>query len=456
MIMTKVLVITGSPKGVNSITLQTVLYIEKFYPGCEFEVMHAGQRIRMYEKDFSECAKKLEEAELILFCYPVYTFIVPSQLHRFIELMKENNIDCSGKYASQISTSKHFYDMTAHQFIQDNCDDLGLKFIRGLSADMDDLLSEKGQREALSWFDRVMWSMRNDCFEPVRYPVSSETYTGKDVSDDVNKKEIRRSGKVVIVTDYDENDSSYDSLRKMIRRFEKQCTRKTETVNLHDFPFAGGCLGCFRCASDGTCIYKDGFDSYLREHIQQSEAIVYAYRIQDHSMGYRFKMYDDRQFCNGHRTVTMGRPQGYLVSGALSREYNLQTIMEARAQVGGNVLCGAASDEYDPDREIDQLAASLEYAIGTHYSQPQNFWGVGGLKIFRDLIWQMQGLMKEDHRFYKEHGFYDFPQKKRGRMIGMYAVGAMMTSPKVQKKLGSKMTEGMLLPYRKVIEKASK
>lgn len=40
------------------------------------------------------------------------------------------------------------------------------------------------------------------------------------------------------------------------------------------------------------------------------------------------------------------------------------------------------------------------------------FLGVGGMKIFRDLIWMMQGMMKADHQFYKEHGIYDFPRKQ--------------------------------------------
>ena len=53
-------------------------------------------------------------------------------------------------------------------------------------------------------------------------------------------------------------------------------------------------------------------------------------------MGARFKMYDDRQFCNGHRTVTIGMPVGYLVSGCYSVEKNLQTIIEGRANVGQN------------------------------------------------------------------------------------------------------------------------
>ena len=79
---------------------------------------------------------------------------------------------------------------------------------------------------------------------------------------------------------------------------------------------------------------------------------------------------------------------------------------------------------------------------------------MGGLKIFRDLIYQMQGLMKADHKFYKQHGFYDFPQKKKGRIIGMYAVGALMQNETLRKKAGGKMTEGMTLPYRRILDRA--
>ena len=65
----------------------------------------------------------------------------------------------------------------------------------------------------------------------------------------------------------------------------------------------------------------------------------------------------------------------------------------------------------------------------------------------------MQGMMREDHRFYKKHGFYDFPQKKKGRIAGMYLVGAMMNSKTLSKKIGTNMTKGMLMPYKKVLEK---
>ena len=91
--------------------------------------------------------------------------------------------------------------------------------------------------------------------------------------------------------------------------------------------------------------------------------MIYAFSIKDHSMGARFKMYDDRQFCNGHRTVTIGMPVGYLISGDYSREFNPQMIVEGRASVGHNFLAGVATDEQDPDHAIVQLAANVQYAI---------------------------------------------------------------------------------------------
>ena len=456
-----ILVINGSPKGKYSITLQTVLYLEKCFPEHTFQVLHAGQRIRALEKDFSEAVKELETADLILFSYPVYTFIAPSQLHRFIELMKASGVPLAGKFVTQITTSKHFYDVTAHRYIQDNCQDMRMKFVKGLSADMDDLLTEKGQNEAKRFFKYVQWCMKKDSYEPLPKPLESAAHVKVHVPEkaattsdktkltDVSKKKAH-GNHVVIVTDCRSQD---DQLRDMIARFQKVLPLQSRVVNIREYPFIGGCLGCFNCAVSGKCIYKDGFDDFLRSDIQGGAAIIYAFTIQDHSMGAAFKQYDDRQFCNGHRTVTMGMPMGYLISGEYSKEFNLQMIIEGRAEVGGNFLAGVATDETDPDTAIDRLAKTLMYAIRHRYVQPQNFYGVGGMKIFRDLIYLMQGMMKADHQFYKQHGQYDFPQKKKGTLVKMYLVGALISSPKIKAKMGNKMNEGMLMPYKKLLEK---
>ena len=446
----KILVLNGSPAGKNSVTLQTVHYIKALFPEHTYEILHVGQQIRSMEKNFEACEKALLSAELILFAYPVYTFLVPSQLHRFIEIIKEKGTDISGKYATQLSTSKHFYDATAHRFIQDNCADLGLKYVRGLTADMDDILKEKGQREAEAFFRFVLWNMENGfAADP---SVQNAPFTPVPAAAAQSEAGKTKQGEVVIVADIPDADSP---LWAMVDRFRAKLQRKTRVVNIAEFPFSGGCLGCFNCASTGKCIYKDGFDAFLREQIQAAAATVFAYSVNGHSMGSTFKKYDDRQFCNGHRTVTMGKPVGYLVNGPLSREENVRLVMASRAEVGGNFLAGVACNETDPDGEIDRMAATLDYAIDTGYLPPADFYGVGGMKIFRDLIYQMQGLMRADHKFYKAHGFYkDFPQKHKPTIAAMYLVGGLMKNKKLSKKMGGKMTEFMVMPYQKAIEKA--
>lgn len=445
-----ILVINGSPKGKNSITLQTVNYLSILYPAHTFDILHAGQKIKSLERDFTPAAEALKRADMLLFCYPVYTFIAPYQLHRFIELIKESGVSLAGKSASQITTSKHFYDVTAHRYIEDNCHDLGLGYIRGLSADMDDLTTERGRREAQEFFEYLMFCAETRIFENRVYHCTEPRHIPVSIPKDGNAS---KPGDVVVLTNFTGDDIQ---LKRMIARFRAVMPRKTRVINIARYPFKGGCLGCFNCAVDGKCIYKDGFDTFLRERVQSAEAMVLAFSIKDHSMGASFKLYDDRQFCNGHRTVTMGMPMGYIISGNLSEEENVRTVIEARAEVGSNFLAGVAGDEVDPNKEIDALAEKLEYALEHKYVPPQNFYGVGGMKIFRDLIWQMQGMMKADHKFYKEHGQYDFPQKNCGRMLAMYLVGAMLASPTIKSRLGGKMTEGMLMPYTKVLDEARK
>ena len=160
----KILVLNGSPKGKNSITLQTIEYLKLKFPGHDWETLHVGQLIALYEKDFTKAKEAIEQAELILFSYPVYTFIAPYQLHRFVELMKAHHVDVAGKWASQVSTSKHFYDVTAHRYVMENAQDMGMKFVRGLSADMDDLTTVKGREEAEAFFRYLLWALENGCW----------------------------------------------------------------------------------------------------------------------------------------------------------------------------------------------------------------------------------------------------------------------------------------------------
>lgn len=266
------------------------------------------------------------------------------------------------------------------------------------------------------------------------------------------RKKNTRGTRVAIVTDCPLEEFSAENptsnLVQMIREFRRIYPNPTRVVNLREFHFNGGCLGCFKCAVTGKCAHKDGFDVFLREQIQSADATVYAFIIRDHSMGALFKMYDDRQFCNGHRTVTMGKPVGYIVDGNLEAEENLRMIMEARADVGHNFYAGAAASEMG----LRNLALTLDYALQHKLLLPQTFYGVGGRKIFRDLIYVMRGMMRADHKFYKKNGFYDdLPNRQVKKILMSQLLGLLMRNPKVV--ASGKMNEGMLRPYKDVMSR---
>jgi multimeric flavodoxin WrbA len=441
-----ILIVNGSPRARFSVTLQSCLYLEKRYAGHRFAYLNVGAGLDAFEKDMRPAAEAFARAGLIVFAYPVYAFLVPSQLLRFLELMRENALPLGEKYVTQLSTSRHFFDMTAHRFLEDNFHDLGMRVIHGLSADMEDLLTETGRQELESFFEYAVFCAENGVFEDRAPLPPPEAHTPYESC--IEPCEPREDWEAVIVGDLREGD---EGLRALIKDFSAACPGRTRFVNLADFPFRGGCLGCLRCTVSGKCVYHDGFDRFLREKVLSADAVVYAFTLRGHSMGARFKMYDDRQFCLGQRAVAEGKPVAYLVNGDLRNEENLRTVLQARADLSGSFLAGFASDA----EGIRAVSLRLGFALEKGYRPPRGFYGVGGRKLLRDLVWLTQGLRREEHRYYRSHGLYDFPQRRWGRMLRLRLLGALLRSRRLRRLLGDRLNEGMLAPYKKVIEKTS-
>ena len=56
----KICVINGSPKGKYSVTLQTLLFLEKKFKEHSFDVINVGQQIRMIEQDMTDVIKRID------------------------------------------------------------------------------------------------------------------------------------------------------------------------------------------------------------------------------------------------------------------------------------------------------------------------------------------------------------------------------------------------------------
>ena len=214
-----ILIINGSPAGDDSITLQTVRYLQLVFPGHEWKQLNVVKRLKALEKDFSEAKALLEEAELLLFAYPVYTFLAPAQLHSFVSLLKGSGVGLAGKTATQLTTSKHFYDVTAHEYIRENCADLGLRYLRGLSADMEDLLTEKGQAEAKAFFDRLLWAMERGLDETLPRSAAAP-FLPVPATVPPAEAALGNPKQVVVVADMGPEDAALSS---MVERFSLVC-----------------------------------------------------------------------------------------------------------------------------------------------------------------------------------------------------------------------------------------
>ncbi len=447
-----ILVLNGSPKTKQSTTLQTLRYLEQRNSNLHsFAFAHITPISRADQEAFVKVKQQIHEAELIVFSYPVYTFLLPYQLQRFIELLYQEGISLKGKYVTQFSTSKHFYDMTAHKYLEENALDLEAYYLQGLSADMEDLLEEKGQKEADAFFDKLIFDI--SIGKVMQKPKKETIPLVTPFQESGDKVEVTGDKKVVVVTNCQCQDQS---LSAMITEFIAVCPHSVVIANVREFGFKGGCIGCLQCAVTGDCFYKDGFQDYLRKDIQTADAIIYAFSIEHHYTHSSMKCYDDRQFCNGHRSVTHGMPVGYLISGNYKEEFNLQTLVEARSEVGQVYLTGVVTDEAEVNTasEIKKLALSLDYLLKHPMSKPANFYGVGGTKIFRDMVYLMQGMMKADHLYYKEHGIYDFPHNNKKKMLQMKVIGGLLNLPSVQKKMKGGLGQFIIVPYEKVVEGA--
>ena len=443
-----ILIVNGSPKGTNSITLQSMLYLEKTHTGEKFKYIHTHAGISMGEKDMESFRNELDEAELIIFSYPVYTFLVPYQLVRLIENLRKEGITLDGKWVTQFSTSKHFFDTTAHKYLEENLIDMNAKSIPGLSGDMEDLLTGKGRKELDDWAKMCFYRIENNIYEKREGITHQQTIPYTSSLPDTPKKEGK---KISIVTNASEDD---ESLLGMIKDFQRTLDRESVVYNIRNYPFRSGCLGCLGCARTGKCIIKDNFDDFLREKVQNASAVVYAFRIENHYTHSSMKCFDDREFCNGHRSVTAGTPTVYILGGDIGKEDNLRTLIEGRCQVGGNNLLSIVSESSPNTRnDIENAAKLLSFALDEKIVQSKNFLGVGGMKIFRDLIFETGGLMRKNDEFYKRNGLYkDLPHKRWKRRVLMKLVGLLMALPDSPKKR-KMMSDGMLAPYKHILEK---
>lgn len=455
----KIVVLNGSPKGISSVTMQYVLYLSKRFPQHYFSILHVCQDLKKIEAEGAAFRRVIDEvasADGVLWAFPLYVMLVHSSYKRFIELIAERNAAAAfrEKYAAVLSTSIRFYDHTAHNYLNAVCDDLGMRYVGGYSADMQDLLEEK-ERDRLALFARSFFDAierrapapRN--FDPLQ-PVRLDYRPGTPLS-----KVDFGARRVVVLTDARDEDAN---LRHMIERLQAGIMSRVEVINLNRVQIRGACLGCLQCAMENRCVFRDADDIHAlyTERLMPADVLVFAGTIRDRYLSAQWKLFFDRGFFNNHVPMFPGKQIGLLVSGPLRQIANLRQMLEGYVALQPANLAGIVTDECansaQVDGLIDGLARQLADGAAVGYIGPRNFLAVGAAKLFRDVVWKdLRVFFPCDHRYYREHGLYDFPRRSLKRRLGDGLLSLLLKLPRFRREFQRRIKTEMIKPLEKVV-----
>ena len=457
----KIVVLNGSPKGMTSVTMQYVLFLQKRYPQHELCILNICQEIRKLEEDedaFREVIETVRASEAVLWATPVYVLLVPGPYKRFIELVHERSAQAAfqGKYAAVLTTSVRFFDHTAHAYLHAVCDDLGMHYIGAYSAEMYDLVKpDEQQRLMFFWQDFLRATEERRPTQQVYSPVTTGTFrytTGED------SRTISTHGRrILVLADGEGVDAN---TQQMVQRFRGCFTEPVEVVDLHDIRMRGGCMGCLRCTFDNVCVYQDADD--IREVYRKlvaADVVIHAVTIRDRFLSARWKSLLDRGFYNNHVPILAGKQIGFLVSGPLSQLPKLREFLEAFVELGQANPLGIVTDECrdspELDRVLDAFARHTMDCVHAGYIHPMTFLGKGGRKVLRDEIWaSLRFVFPKDHQYYKQHGLYDFPRRSLKTSMTDAFFGLLLRIPFFRRQFQAKMREGMIRPLVNVVERA--
>ncbi len=456
----KIIVLNGSPKGITSVTMQYIRYMQWKFPQHEIKIINISQKHRKIERDenyFQEIIADVKSADGIIWAFPVYIYLVPSNYKRFIELIRERHAEDAfkDKYTIGLSTSKHFYDHTAHNYIHAICDDLNMRYVDFYSADMYDLNEEDKRKNFILFSEFFFEAIENEIHTSKSYlPVCQNV--NAYLPDETKEKLSINNKKIVLLTDCEKEQSN---LAGMIEKFRGIFIEEIELINLHDVDIKGPCLACIRCAYDNQCVYKDrdGYVEFYNTKLLNADIIVFAGAIKDRFLSSRWKLFLDRAFYFGHIPELWGKHFAFIVSGPLGQTFNIREIIYAYSEIHRSTLVDIITDEYEDSKEINRLLESLGKRLikfaEKKFVRPYTTRGVGGAKIFRDMMFsEYRYPFIADHKFYKKHGFYDY---KKPSFLQKF-LSLLSMSKGFRKYVDKEMDNLQLLPLKKLFKEIDK
>ncbi len=404
----KIVVLNGSPKGLDGFTGYYLQKMRKLFPDCQFVIFEIGKIINILEHNkalFKEIIEEISSGDGIIWASPVYIALVPSQYKKFIELVfsGESKNAFEKKFSATILVSIHFFDSLAGDYLHAVSDDLNMNYVGCFSLGSKDFRSAERMRNFRIFIGNFIKSIEEGFYLPKLYPVIEAFNFRYNCGQPIIKVSLNHKKAVILKDCSDQNGN----LSVMVDVLSKCFDGQIQIISISDLGIKNGCRGCFDCAYDGRCFYDpiDHFSDFYRKTIEPADIVVFAGKIIDRNISANWRMYFDRMFFKNHRPTLSGKQFGFIVSGRLSQAQNLRQFIESYGEIQGANLAGIITDESADSvlitNAIFKLARDLVDFSDQKYTPSPTFWGVGGNKIIMELIFKARAALRADYAFFR-------------------------------------------------------
>ena len=134
----------------------------------------------------------------------------------------------------------------------------------------------------------------------------------------------------------------------------------------------------------------------------------------------------------------------------------LRESIVGMTEVGRANLVGIVTDEYNDSKKITTLIQNIVDGIlwgieHDKYTRPKTFLGVGGHKVFRDLIHTYQLVFPQDFKYYKKERLFDWPKIFLGQLT--FLLKPLMLLASFRRWFFSNATKYQTMMFKRFIKK---
>ena len=384
----KICVLNCSPQNEFSITLQAVVFLQKWFQEKlkedEFNIVPAFS---------GTVTEKIEEAvksaDLIIMSGSVFHFDVHSSMGKLLDVLSDEHHDMiKDKPVTFLSTSGMVGDTLAHNRFELWARRNGLRYINSLSLESSEILSPIGREELFCWF---------------KYTRATAEYFKSG-----SLPKAKTQGRVVLLdTSENEIGKIASAINTATQRFEASGF-DTEIITLREKDIHN-CTGCQCCFSNRTCIYKDDWEKTFEKLYLDTDMIVYFGELHYSTLGNCYKTFLERHASLGRSGIEDEVIKSYffILDEKAGREDITEFKIQCEAFDGLN--CSYLSDicEIESNDKIREICDKMTIAYNSDI-MPQNGFLKDGIRNgFSKVAANVKNRCPGDYSYFQKIGCYD-------------------------------------------------